>query len=184
MEPSKRPWTIEGRSTVYDSDWIGLQLVDIRRPDGQVLHNVHFLDFKRPAAAMVPIGPDGRVLMIDQYRFQTDTRGWELPAGRVEPGETPEQGIARELREETGHRAGSLIHLGRYFPSNGSSNQTFHVFVGRGVERVGEIEDTNEVMGIRWFSPQEIRDLIQRNEMKNGLSLTALCWAFVRGELR
>jgi CDGSH-type Zn-finger protein len=91
--------------------------------------------------------------MIDHYRFQTDTRGWEIPAGRIESGEIPEQAAARELMEETGHRAASFRYWGRYHPSNGSSNQVFHVFVARGVTRVGDIQDTNEVSGLRWFAP-------------------------------
>ncbi len=183
MDQPERPWTIIGRKSVYDSDWVGLELVDLRLPDGHVLRHVHHLDYKRPAAGVVAIGKDGRVLLIDQYRFQTDTRGWAVPAGRVDPGDSPEQAIVRELREETGHRAESLLYLGHYFPSNGSSNQTFHIYIGRAVERMGEIEDRNEVMGIRWFSSNEVRDLIVNNQISDGLSLTALCWAFVRGDL-
>jgi 8-oxo-dGTP pyrophosphatase MutT (NUDIX family) len=85
--------------------------------------------------------------------------------------------------EETGHRAASFEYLGRYHPSNGSSDQVFHVFVARGVTRVGEIQDTNEVLGWRWFTPPEVRGLIERNEILDGLSLTGLCWAIVRGEV-
>jgi hypothetical protein len=57
------------------------------------------------------------------------------------------------------------------------------VFVARNVERVGEIEDTNEVMGLQWFSPQQVRELIARNEILDGFSLTALCWAVTQGEI-
>ncbi len=128
------------------------------------------------------MGDDGRVLLIDHYRFQTDTRGWEIPAGKIDHGETAEQAIARELREETGHRAASFKRLGQYFPSNGSSNLVFHIFVARGVTRVGAIEDTNEVLGLRWFTPREVRDLIARNEITDGLSLTGLLWAMVGKE--
>jgi 8-oxo-dGTP pyrophosphatase MutT (NUDIX family) len=117
------------------------------------------------------------VLLIDHYRFQTDTRGWEIPAGKIDRGETAAQAIARELMEETGHHAASFKRLGQYFPSNGSSNQVFHIFVARGVARVGAIEDTNEVLGLRWFTPREVRDLIARNEITDGLSLTGLLWA-------
>jgi len=59
----------------------------------------------------------------------------------------------------------------------------FHVFVARGVTRVSEIQDTNEVIGVRWFSPAEVRELIAQNKILDGLSLTGLCWAIVRGEI-
>ncbi len=183
MTDSKTPWQVLARRTVYTSGWIDMQQVDIRLPDGQVLPNIHLVDYKHAAANVIPIRDDGKILLIDHYRFQTDTRGWEVPAGKIEEGETPEQAVARELMEETGHRAAALKYLGRYHPSNGSSNQVFHVFVGRGVTRAGEIEDTNEVMGLNWFTPLQVRELIARNEILDGLSLTGLCWAIMQNEI-
>ncbi len=183
MTHSPRPWHVLARRTIYDSAWIGLQQVDIRLPDDSVIRASHLVDYKHPAAAVVPLARDGRILLIDHYRFQTDTRGWEIPAGKIDDGETPEQAAARELREETGHRAESFKHIGKYHPSNGSSNQVFHIFVARDVTRVGAIEDTNEVMGLRWFTVTEVRALIARNEILDGLSLTGLCWAITVGEL-
>lgn len=180
---SQKPWTVLASRTIYDSDWVGLQHVDIRLPDGKVINDMHLVSYKHQAAAVVPIADDGRILLIDHYRFQTDTRGWEIPAGKIDDGETPAQAGAREMIEETGHRAASFEYLGRYHPSNGSSDQVFHVFVARGVTRVGEIQDTNEVMGWRWFTPPEVRGLIERNKVLDGLSLTGLCWAIVRGEV-
>ncbi len=178
-----KPWHVLARRVVYDSDWIGLQHVDIRLPDGKTLRDIHLVDYKHPASGVIPIREDGHILLIDHYRFQTETRGWEIPAGKIDKGETAEQAAARELREETGHRAASLKPIGKYHPSNGSSNQTFHIFIARGVTRSGEIEDTNEVMGLKWFSRDEVRELIARNEILDGLSLTALCWAMVVGEV-
>lgn len=180
----EKPWQVLSRRVVYDGKgWIDMQQVDIRLPDGSVLRDIHFLDYKHPASGVVAIGADGNILLIDHYRYQTDTRGWEIPAGKVDPGETAEQAAVRELREETGHVATSLKYLGKYHPTNGSSNQTFNIFVVRDVTRTGEIEDTNEVMGLKWFSPDEVRGMIARNEIMDGLSLTALCWAMVRGEV-
>ncbi len=183
MTHSPRPWRVLARRTIYDSAWVGLQQVDIRLPDDSILRDIHLVDYKHPAAAVVPIARDGRILLIDHYRFQTDTRGWEIPAGKIEDGESPEQAVARELREETGHRAESFKPMGKYHPSNGSSNQVFYVFVAQDVARVGEIEDTNEVLGLQWFTLAQVRALIARNEILDGLSLTSLCWTITVGEL-
>lgn len=182
MDPNP-PWKVVARRTAYDSDWIGVQLVDIHLPDGTLLRDIHLVDYKHAAAAVIPIRQDGQVLLIEHYRFQTDTRGWEVPAGKIDEGETPEQTVARELLEETGHQGDSFKHLGHYHPSNGSSNQVFHVYVARGVRQVGEIEDTNEVMRLRWFSIDQVRGLIEKNQILDGLSLTSLCWAIARGEI-
>ena len=178
----EKPWTVLARRTIYQSEWVGLEHIDIRLPDGKVINDLHLVTYRHQAAAVVPIGDDGRILLIDHYRFQTDTRGWEIPAGKIDVGETPPQAAAREMLEETGHRGDDLKYLGRYHPSNGSSNQVFHVFVARGVTRVGELTDTNEVMGWRWFTPAQVRAMLQRNEILDGLSLTGLGWAIVHGE--
>ncbi len=177
------PWQVVARRTVYASDWIALQQVDLRLPDGSVIRDIHFVDYKFSAAGAVALSGDGRILLVDHYRFQTDTRGWEIPAGKVDDGETPEQAMARELMEETGSRAESLDYLGYYFPSNGSSNQKFHLYLARGVTRVRDIPDTNEVLGLRAWTVSEVRAMLARNEIHDGMSLTALSWAFARGKI-
>jgi 8-oxo-dGDP phosphatase len=157
-----------------------MQRVDLRFPDGTIARELHLVDYLYEAAGVVPVGDDGRILLIDHYRFQTETRGWEIPAGKMESGETPVEAVRRELREETGHRAAEIIELGRYHPSNGSSNQVFHVFVARAVVRAGEIEDTTEVSGLQWFMPDQVRRMISRDEILDGLSLTGLLWYFLK----
>ncbi len=175
-----RPWKILTRRTVYDSDWIRMQQVDLRLPDGSIAREIHLVDYLYQAAGVIPVRDDGDILLIDHYRFQTATRGWEIPAGKIETGESAVDAAQRELREETGHVAREMVEFGRYHPSNGSSNQVFHIFAARGVERAGEIEDTNEVMGAKWFAPDQVRALIARNEILDGLSLTGLLWYFFR----
>ncbi len=178
---STKPWQVLGRKLVYDSDWIRMQQVDLKLPDGTVAREIHLVDYVRQAAGVVPVREDGQILLIDHYRFQTDTRGWEIPAGGMEPGESAAQAVSRELREETGHQAHEFVELGRYHPSNGSSNQVFHIFAAHGVERAGEIEDTNEVLGLRWFTREQVQALIAQNHILDGLSLTGLLWFFFLG---
>ena len=177
------PWQVLGKRTIYASEWINLAHWSVRLPDGSVIPDHHVLDYPYAAVAIVPVGEDGRVLLIDHYRFITGTRGWEVPSGRIEPGETVAEAAARELLEETGHQASGWDTLGRYHPSNGSSNQLFHVTVARGLERRSEPLDANETLGLAWFTPHDVRRLIRGNEVLDGLSLTALAWALVAGAL-
>src|SRR6476646_5009619 len=102
MNDKSRPWQVLRRETIYDSPWLRLHRDDVQLPDGSLIAGHHVVDFPRPAVCVVPIGADGRILLIEHYRFITDTIGWEVPAGRLDEGEQPDEAAARELREETG----------------------------------------------------------------------------------
>lgn len=175
------PWQVLDKRTLYASAWINLAQWSVRLPDGLVIPDYHVLDYPAAAVAVIPIGDDGRILLIDHYRFITGTRGWEVPAGRIERGESVGEAAARELLEETGHGASAWQVLGRYHPSNGSSNQVFHVTVARGLVRRSDPLDTNETLGLRWFPLGEVLELILGNQIPDGLTLTALCWARIAG---
>jgi ADP-ribose pyrophosphatase len=170
------PWDILARRTVYDSDWVRIHHLDIALPDGGVGKSWHLIDYPLQAAGIVPIGDDGRILMFRQYRFTTQQESWETPGGRFEPGETGIQAAHRELREETGYAAREMEFVGRFFPSCGSSNQVFNVFKAGGLHRVSDVTDPNEGMEFRWFTRDEVREMIQRNEIIEGMALTALLW--------
>lgn len=73
--------------------------------------------------------------------------------------------------------------LGYFHPSNGSSNQKFILFVARGLERISEVQDTNEVDEARWFSEAEVRAMMAHNEILDGMSVTGLLWYFFGKEM-
>lgn len=176
-----KPWQVLSQRTLYRSDWINLDQWSVRLPDGSIIPDHHVLDYPYQAVGVIPIGADGRILMIDHYRFITDTRGWEIPSGRIEPGESVLQGAARELLEESGYSARDWKVLGKYHPSNGSSNQVFQAVIARELHRESEPTDVNETLGLRWFTIDEVRQLIDRNEIPDGLTLTTLCWGLIVG---
>jgi 8-oxo-dGTP pyrophosphatase MutT (NUDIX family) len=169
-------WTIHGERSIYDSDWMRLVLVDVEIP-GVDRFDHHVVRYPRPASGTVVHDPDRGVLLLWRHRFITDTWGWEIPAGRIEAGETPEQAAARETLEETGWRSGPLTPIGSYAPSNGSSDQIFHVFAADGATHVGEPTDVSESERIAWVPVDEVRRLVADGGITDGLSLTSLLWA-------
>ena len=174
-------WRVHGERTIYDSEWVRLTLADVELPDGSRFEH-HVVRMPAQAAAVVVRDPDRGVLLLYRHRFITDTWGWEIPAGRIDEGEAADEAAARETLEETGWRPGPLRKLGSYQPTNGLSDQVFHVFLAGGATEEGE-PDENEAERVEWVPLDRLRDLIARGEIKDGYSLTAVTWALAAGEL-
>lgn len=174
-------WRVYGEVPLYTSERVNLSLVDVELPDGARFgHHVVRMDF--PAVGVVIHDAERGVLLLRRHRFITDTWGWEIPAGRVDPGETLEQAVEREAIEETGWRPLGLAHLGFSHPSNGLMDQRFEYFTADGAEHVGAFEPA-ETESIAWFAPEDVRTLIEQREVPDGLSVTALGMAFALGRL-
>jgi 8-oxo-dGTP pyrophosphatase MutT (NUDIX family) len=175
-------WTIHGERPVYDSAWVRLVLVDVEVPGGERFDH-HVVRYPRAASGTIIRDPERGVLLIWRHRFITDTWGWEIPAGRIEPGESPEQAAVRETMEETGWRPGPLTRLGAYAPNNGSADQVFHLFTADGASHVGEPTDPSESQRVEWVETNEVRRLIGEGQVYDGMSLTGLLWALAFSDL-
>jgi 8-oxo-dGTP pyrophosphatase MutT (NUDIX family) len=168
-------WTVHGESTVYRSAWVSLALVDVELPDGRRIDH-HVVRTPAPAAGVVVADPSRGVLLLWRHRFITDSWGWEVPAGRVEAGEAVEEGAAREVEEETGWRPGKLRLMTSVHPSNGLSDQTFHLFVANGAEHMGPPSDWTESERVAWLTVEDVTTDLRDGRVHDGLSVTALCW--------
>ena len=105
---------------------------DVRLPDGRritlgVLHHPG-------AAAVVPLLPDGRVVLLRQYRYAVRATLWEVPAGKLDEGEAPETCARRELEEETGYTASKLLPLGSIFMTPGFCDERIHLYLATGLQ--------------------------------------------------
>jgi 8-oxo-dGTP pyrophosphatase MutT (NUDIX family) len=169
-------WTVHGERVLYDSEWVRLTLVDVEVPGGERFEH-HVVRMPNFAAGAVVHDRARGLLLIHRHRFITDTWGWEIPAGRIDPGETPEVAAARETLEETGWRPGPLTPLVDYQPTNGLSDQRFHVFLAEGATHEGDPTDPGEAARVEWVPLDDVRALVRRGEMVDGLSLTAVLWA-------
>lgn len=168
-------WIEHGERSIYESPWVSLRLVDVEVPGGDRFDH-HVIRRHLPAAGVVVHDPDRGVLLLWRHRFITRTWGWEVPAGRVEEGESLEDAAAREVLEETGWRPGALRHLFGYHPTNGMSDQRFEVFAAAGATHVGDPTDVSEAARVEWVPVARVRELITSGELGDGLSLTALLW--------
>lgn len=169
-------WTVHGRRTVYDSEWISLDLIDVEQPDGH-RYEQHVVRMARPVAATVMTDDAWRVLLMWRHRHVTDTWGWEIPSGRIEAGETPEQAAAREAEEETGWRPGPLRLLVASQPSNGSIDTVHYLFHAGAATYHGAPADASEAERIEWVPLSGVRDLIASGEIVSGPTLIGVLLA-------
>ena len=142
-------WRVHGESPLYTSEWLSLHVARIELPGGETFSH-HVVRMSFDAAGIVIADASRGILLLHRHRFITDTWGWEIPAGRIEAGETPQQAVEREAVEETGWRPHEIEPLGSSYPSNGQSDQLFRYFLARGATKVGEPEP-DETDRVEWF---------------------------------
>ena len=171
-EVEKGSWTIHREWALYSSEWVALHMADVERPDGSRIDH-HLIRVPQPAAATI-VHVDGRLLVMWRHRFISDTWGWEIPAGKVDPGETPAEAAARETEEETGWRPGPLTHLVSY-PTNGLTDQYFHIFLATDATHIGDPTDPNEAAR-RVASGRRGRPLARDGQFGDGLSFSSVAW--------
>jgi ADP-ribose pyrophosphatase len=132
----------------------------------------------RGSAVMMPVDAHSRVLLVRQYRLPAGQYLWELPAGKVDEGETVLRTARRELIEETGLRAKKWKKLVSFYPSPGYVEEKMTIFLATELTQ-GEAEPMeDERIETKWFTKQEIRTLIATNRIIDGKTMIGfLFWA-------
>jgi len=133
------------------------------------------------AAAALPILPDGRWVLVRQYRPAADGMVWEIQAGRLEPGEAPADCIVRELAEEIGYHPGRVEPLGLMHPALGYSDERLHLFVARELEPVPQALEEHEFLEVVPLPPTEALHLLAAGEVTDSKTQVALLLAAQRG---
>lgn len=120
------------------------------------------------SAVVMPVDERRRVLLVRQYRLPALRYLWELPAGRVDEGETPLQAARRELAEETGYRARRFQKIAEFYPSPGFLAEKMTIYLATGLKEGVKTPMEDERIETRWFTSREIDRL-----MKSGKILDA-----------
>ena len=160
------------RTIIYQNRWVNLYVDKVLFPNGTVIEQHHLLDFDHQAVMVIARDDGGLYLMVKVCRYPTGRAEWEFPAGGIEGGEEIIPAGERELLEETGFHAAQAELVYTFNPLNGIANQVFHIMRCRVADNIGNY-DTNEITDVRWFSAEEIMQMIRANELQDGYTLTA-----------
>jgi ADP-ribose pyrophosphatase len=120
-----------------------------------------------PSAVIIPVPEPGKVILIRQYRYAVNRWLWELPAGSVDEGETPEQAARRECHEEIGQMPSTVVRLASMFPTPGYCDEEMFFFRVSGLAHPGHDAkvDEDEDIEIHVFPLRDAREMVRRGEI-------------------
>lgn len=127
---------------------------------------------------VIPVTSENKIIMVKQYRYLNQMESIEFPCGSVENGLTILENAQKELREETGYRAGKLEKVGFFSPYTGASDEICTVFIASELDPDPLPSDITEEFEVHLFNPSEIIEMVEKNVIWDGLSLSA--WTLVK----
>ena len=171
---------------VYTGRVVHLDVDTVRFPDGST-GEMEML--RHPGAAAVlpfasdPKGPDPTVLLIRQYRYATGGLLFEIPAGRLDPGEAPEHCARRELQEEVGVTAGRLERLTTIWTTPGFTDERIHLFWAADLTAGAHAREADEFIEVVPKPLSEVLGMVRTGEICDGKSVIAILYmaGFVLG---
>jgi ADP-ribose pyrophosphatase len=163
---------LPGRREIYRGRVVHLGVETVALPNGAT---VELEVIRHPgASAVVPLTDDGRVLLIRQYRHAAGGYIYEIPAGKLDPGEEPMHCAARELEEEIGYRAGRLEHLLTFFTTPGFTDEIIHIYLATGLTAGTQRLEFDEIIETVAMSLPEALARIRDGSIRDGKTMIGL----------
>jgi ADP-ribose pyrophosphatase len=174
--------TVTSSETIFKGRVFNLQRDQVIEPSGMKVTREIIV---HPGSVVVlPVLPDGRIVMIRQYRHAAGQYLWELVAGHKEPGEDPVEGARRELAEETGYTAERITKLLDIYPSPGLLGEKMDIFLAEGLKKGQAHPEEDEKITQRIMTLREIEGWMQSGKICDSKSVAGILYyaTFVAGK--
>ncbi|MCZ6580641.1 MAG: NUDIX hydrolase [Nitrospirae bacterium] len=132
------------------------------------------------AAAVVPMKDETTVVMIRQYRHAVGGFIYEIPAGKLHPGEDPRECAVREVEEEIGYKVGNLEPLLSFFTTPGFTNEVIHIFLGKDLQPGTQDLGADEVLEVLEMPIDKAIALIKEGTIRDGKTIIGLQMAYLQ----
>ena len=163
---------------IYTGKVVTLNVDTVQLPNGVT---IDLETIRHPgAAAVVPIKDDGTVVLIRQFRHAAGGFIYEIPAGKLSPGEDPLHCAARELEEEVGYRSSSFELLSSIFTAPGFADEVIHVYKATGLTKGRQQLDRDEVLEIVEMPLEQAIKRIQDGTIRDGKTIVGLQAVYIR----
>ena len=165
-----------GSTVIYKGPVFGIRRDEVIEPSGvRATREV----ITHPGSVVVlPVLPDGKILLIQQYRHATRQYLWELVAGRMDPGETPKIAAARELIEETGYRAKNFRVFLDVFPTPGFLEERMFILLAEGLTAGTAEPEEDEKIISRAYDSKQLEEMIRTGKLRDAKSVAGILYYF------
>lgn len=163
-----------GSQIVYEGKVFGIRRDEVIEPTG--VRTTREMITHPGSVVVLPVLPDGRVLLIQQYRYAARQFLWELVAGRMDGGETPEEGAARELKEETGYTAKKLKIFLEFFPTPGFLEEKMYLLLAEGLTSGKAEPEDDEKIVARAYTHKQLDEMLRKKKLRDAKTIAGVLY--------
>lgn len=165
-------------TNIYTGKVVTLNIDTVRLPNGET---IQLETIRHPgAAAVVPVKDDGTVVLVRQFRHAAGGFIYEIPAGKLHPGEAPLHCASRELEEEVGYRGSSFELLSSIFTAPGFADEVIHVYMATGLTRGTQQLDRDEVLDVIEMPLAEAVGKIEDGTIRDAKTIVGIQAVYLR----
>jgi len=169
----KQPQVLSSQM-VYEGKVFGVRRDELIEPTG--VRTTREMITHPGSVVVLPVLPDGRILLIQQYRYAARQFLWELVAGKMDGGETPEEGAARELKEETGYTAKKLKIFLEVFPSPGFLEEKMYLLLAEGLTPGKATPEDDEKIVAKAYTRKQLGEILRKKRLRDAKTIAGVLY--------